>query len=184
MLNQIKPKIQIIRVTTILLIGLLLTFIACAIPPITTPASEHTPTLAYDRFNNPNWEFNMDYPKGWAYQPEQKEYSGTIETSKASFSVFSDNDSYDTWFNIFNSPKDVAKLEYKDKTNNNILYSTFTQVVNNLFTRIYVCKLNAGITVILGVSIGDSEPQANKDMLEACSLHMVGSLTTSGAKTE
>ena len=152
--------------------------------PTTTPASEHTPTLAYDRFNNPNWEFNMDYPKGWTYQPEQKEYSGTIETSKASFFVFSDNDSYDTWFNIFNSPKDVAKLEYKDKTINNILYSTFTQVVDNLFTRIYVCKLTAGITVILAVSIGDNEPQANKDILEAYSLHMVESLTTLGVQKE
>jgi hypothetical protein len=103
----------------------------------------------------------MDYPKGWAYQPEQKEYSGTIETSKASFSVFSDNDSYDTWFNIFNSPKDVAKLEYKDKTNNNILYSTFTQIVHPSE------NLEAGS---IGVTTGQSKNLPNKSHLWICIL--------------
>lgn len=146
-----------------------------------TVSCSHVSPVTYDRFNNLNWQMSMDYPHTWLQQIDPKypnvevTFLGRIGGISANITTISLDDSYDTMFDILNSPKDIAKLEYKDAVTNNITYSTFTQVVSGVFTRVYICRLN-DMTAMFSVNIESGASQNDKDTLNSYALHMAGSL--------
>lgn len=172
MIYRKKVKIHIIQMLFTLFFILLFSFTACN--------SSSIPS--YEKYINPNWKFTIDYPKGWQQQVDEKYpdvegyFSGFVDSSSVKITVIYLEISYDEMVDLFNTPKNVAKIEYRDKFINNINYSTFTQIVDNIFTRIYICELADNEMVMLSADIDNNASQKDKDTLESYSLHMVGSL--------
>jgi hypothetical protein len=156
--------------------------------------SPRTTTPQYDNFKYPALGFSIDYPKGWNIR------SVTPHEEASGHSVFIDFDnppssleisvSYDTilsyheWFDMFNSPKAVDKLETKDAKEGATTYSTFTQLVDDTFTRIYVVDAHSG-TVLIMCSFADSSTTDEvKDLMCIYALHMIDSIKIDNTEIE
>ncbi len=172
MKHQIKTKTPIITLLLVSLMALLLSFSGCS----------SAPDMGYARFSSADWQFSIDYPASWQQQvitnskTPQVIFSGHVGGSSASIAVVKYNKSYQTLFDQFNQSGHTAVLEFQDKVENNITYSTFTQTIGVVFIRNYLCKFGEDLSILLATSIDDSVSQYDKDTFNSYVVHMVGSL--------
>jgi hypothetical protein len=173
MKHQNKTKTQTITLLLISLVVLLLSLSGC---------NNSSSATSYARFSSSELQFSIDYPATWQQQVStssktpQVIFSGSVGSSSASIAVVKYNKSYQTLFDQFNQGGHTAVLEFQDKVENNITYSTFTQVIGVVFTRNYVCQLQEGVSILVSASISDSASQDVKDTFNSYAVHMLGSL--------
>jgi len=173
---HIKLKTNLLRISLLLLAGILLPLTSCGIP-----------STDYTTYSHPDLVYTIDYPVDW--EPEYNTdfsfvrllFAGYIGDSEVHVSVVARDVPYQEKFDEYkNAVSAEITLENQDLVINGITYSTFTQTVGITFSRLYMCKLGEQYTLLINEYINTDAPQGDKDTLSAWVVHMVGSLQLVG----
>lgn len=176
MKSQNKFKPTLVRISLLMLAGVLLLLTSCGIPG-----------TDYTTYTNPDAVYTIDYPADW--EPEYNTdlstprliFSGYINQSEIRVSVVANNLSYNEKYAEYKNAISAAiDQEDVDSVTNGIVYSTFSQTIGVTFSRLYMCKLGENYTILINEYINEGSPDTDKDTLSAWVLHMVGSLQLVG----